>query len=77
MGWRLTPCVSVILNLYNLVLVGAFVLKGCSREDCKGLPQILEKRILNRNVGEVQMGMENSSWANLKRVMTENKSEIK
>lgn len=55
--WRLTLCVSVILNLYDLVLVEARVLKGLCKEDCKAT----EKRILNRNVAKVQMGMEDSS----------------
>lgn len=67
----------MILSLYDLILVGALVLKGFCKEDCKGLPQMLEKRILNRNLRKVHMGMEDSSWTNLKRGMTGNKSEIK
>lgn len=47
--WRLTPCVSVILNLCDLVLGGDLVSKGFCKEGCKGLLQILEKRFLNRN----------------------------
>lgn len=33
--WSLTLCVSVTLNLYDLVLVGALVLKGLCKEGCK------------------------------------------
>lgn len=33
--WRLTLRVSVILDLYDLVMDGALVLKGLCKEGCK------------------------------------------
>jgi len=55
--WRLTPSVSVILNLYDLVLVRALLLKGLCKENCKAA----EKRVLNRNAAKVQMWVEDSN----------------
>lgn len=33
--WRLTLCVSIVLDFYDLVMDGALVLKGLCKECCK------------------------------------------
>lgn len=58
------PFVRVILDLYDLVMDGALVLKGLCKEGSKVRE---EKWNLNRNLGKVQMGVKDSSWVNLKK----------